>query len=104
LRGFGGQARRHSFDCRAARIMYVEFLGIPRERAGVSEMELQAETFGQVLGEISARCPGLSELVTPEGLHPSIAANLNGDAFVKSLETRLAENDRLLILSADAGG
>jgi molybdopterin converting factor small subunit len=84
--------------------MYVEFLGIPRERAGISEMELEAETLGQVLGELSARCPGLSELITPAGLHPSIAANLNGDEFVRSLDTRLAEGDRLLILSADAGG
>lgn len=84
--------------------MYVEFLGIPRERAGISEMELEAETLGQVLGQISARCPGLSELITPEGLHPSVVANLNGDEFVKSLDTRFAEDDRLLILSADAGG
>ena len=67
-------------------------------------MELEAETFGQVLGELSARCPGLSALITPEGLHPSVVANLNGDEFVKSLDTRLADDDRLLILSADAGG
>src|SRR6185436_5235461 len=84
--------------------MYVEFLGIPRERAGISEIELEAETLGQVLGQISARCPGLSELITSEGLHPSVVANLNGDEFVKSLDTRFAEDDRLLILSADAGG
>jgi molybdopterin converting factor small subunit len=87
-----------------AQTMYVEFLGIPRERAGISEMELEAETFGHVLVEISARCPGLSELITPEGVHRSIAVNLNGGEFVKSLDTRLAENDRLLILSADVGG
>ena len=67
-------------------------------------MKLDAETFGQVLGELSVRCPGLSELITPEGLHPSIVANLNGDEFVKSLETRIGGDDRLLILSADAGG
>jgi molybdopterin converting factor small subunit len=67
-------------------------------------MELAAETFGQVLGELSARCPGLIDLITPDGLHPSIAANLNGDEFVKSLDTRFADEDRLLILSADAGG
>jgi molybdopterin converting factor small subunit len=84
--------------------MYVEFLGIPRERTGISELEIEAETFGQVLGALSARCPGLSELITAEGLHPSLAANLNGDEFVKSLETRFAAGDRLLILSADAGG
>jgi molybdopterin converting factor small subunit len=84
--------------------MVIEFLGIPRERAGISEIELEAATLGEVLGELSTRCPGLSELITPDGLHPSLAANLNGDAFVKSLDTRLAANDRLLILSADAGG
>ena len=84
--------------------MHVEFLGIPRERAGISEMELEAETLGQVLGQISARCPGLSELITSQGLHPSVVANLNGDEFVTSLDTKLAEDDRLLILSADAGG
>jgi molybdopterin converting factor small subunit len=84
--------------------MYVEFLGIPRERAGISEMELEAKTLGQVLGELSARCPGLSDLITSEGFHPAIAANLNGDEFVKALDTQFAEDDRLLILSADAGG
>jgi molybdopterin converting factor small subunit len=67
-------------------------------------MELEAETLGQVLGELSARCPGLGDLIGPDGLHPSLAANLNGDEFVTSLDTRLEENDRLLILSADAGG
>ena len=67
-------------------------------------MELEAETLGQVLGQISARCPGLSELITSQGLHPSVVANLNGDEFVESLDTRFAEDDRLLILSADAGG
>jgi hypothetical protein len=46
----------------------------------------------------------LGELITPHGLHPSVAANLNGDTFVSDLTTPLAENDRLLILSADVGG
>ena len=84
--------------------MYVEFLGIPRERAGISEMHVEAETLGQVLGALSERVPGLSELITADGLHPSIVANLNGDEFVSALDTPLAEDDRLLILSADAGG
>jgi molybdopterin converting factor small subunit len=84
--------------------MYVEFLGIPRERAGISEIEVDAETFGQLLGALATRCPGLEELITAEGLHRSIAANLNGDAFISDLATPLAEDDRLLLLSADAGG
>jgi molybdopterin converting factor small subunit len=84
--------------------MHVEFLGIPRARAGFSEMEVEAETLGQVLGALSVKCPGLRELITADGLHPSIVANLNGDEFVSALDTPLAEDDRLLILSADAGG
>jgi molybdopterin converting factor small subunit len=84
--------------------MFVEFLGIPRERTGISEMELEADTLGQALGALSVRCPGLAELITAQGLHPSIVANLNGDEFVTALDTPLAEDDHLLILSADAGG
>lgn len=84
--------------------MYVEFLGIPRERAGISELEVEAETFGQLLETLAVRYPGLQELVTAGGLHPSLAANLNGDLFVTDLATPFAQHDRLLILSADAGG
>ena len=56
--------------------MVIEFLGIPRERAGIPEIEVTAQTLGEALGELSARCPGLSDLITARGLHPSIAANL----------------------------
>ena len=84
--------------------MYVEFLGIPRQRAGLSELEIEASTLGQLLDTLSVQCPALSELITADGLHPSIVANLNGDLFVSDLRTPLAEDDRVLILSADAGG
>jgi molybdopterin converting factor small subunit len=84
--------------------MYVEFLGIPRERAGVSELEIDAGTLGQLLGTLAARFPGLAELIADRMLHPSLAANLNGDEFVSDPATPLAEGDRILILSADVGG
>jgi molybdopterin converting factor small subunit len=84
--------------------MHVEFLGIPRERAGISELEIEADTLGQLLGALVAQCPALSDLIANERLHPSIAANLNGDAFVSDPATRLAGDDRLLILSSDVGG
>jgi molybdopterin converting factor small subunit len=84
--------------------MYVEFLGIPRQRAGISELEVEARTFGQLLDELALQCPALGELITPQGLHPSLSANLNGDAFVSDRGTPLAQGDRLLILSADVGG
>jgi molybdopterin converting factor small subunit len=84
--------------------MLVEFFGIPRERAGVSELELHADTLGELYGVLAARFPALAGLVSAAGLHPTVAANLNGDVFVRDLTTTLAAGDRLLILSADAGG
>ena len=84
--------------------MYVEFLGIPRERAGISEFIVEADTLGEVLNTIGERFPALGELFADGRLHPSVVANLNGDTFVSDPHTLLSENDRLLILSADVGG
>jgi molybdopterin converting factor small subunit len=84
--------------------MYIEFLGIPRERAGISEIEIHADSLGQALAGLAARLPGFGDLIEGDRLHPSIAANLNGDRFVRDPATPVAAGDRLLILSADAGG
>ena len=84
--------------------MHVEFLGIPRERAGVADLDIEADTLGQLLSELVARFPDLRELVPNGELHPSVVANLNGDEFVSDPDRALAEGDHLLILSADVGG
>ena len=77
---------------------------MPRERAGVAEIELQADTLGQLLLALAARFPSLGELITTDRLPPSVVANLNGDRFVSDPGTRLTDGDSVLILSADAGG
>jgi len=87
-----------------ARIMQVEFLGVPRQRAGVSVLKIQADTLGELLGVLAARIPPLRELVDADRLHSSFVANLNGDQFISDPGTPLRENDCVLILSADAGG
>ncbi len=85
--------------------MHVEFLGIPRERAGVAELELQAETLGQLLAALAVRFPSLRRTRSrPAVCSSSFCANLNGDRFVSDPATRLNEADCVLILSADAGG
>ena len=84
--------------------MYVEFLGVPRERAGVAELDVQASNLGQLLETLAARMPGLAELIAVDRLHPSLAASLNGDRFISDPRTPLADEDHVLILSADAGG
>ena len=84
--------------------MYVEFLGVPRQRAGISEVEVQADTLGELFGMLAAKIPSLGELIAADRLHPAIVANLNGDRFVSHRGTPLNEDDCVLILSADAGG
>ena len=84
--------------------MHVELLGIPRERAGVAGLELQADTLGQLLTALAVRFPSLGELIATDRLQPSVVANLNGDQFVSDPRTQLREGDCVLILSADAGG
>jgi molybdopterin converting factor small subunit len=84
--------------------MHVEFLGVPRQRAGISELEVDANTLGQLLGTLATQIPATREFIAVDRLHPSFVANLNGDRFVSDPETQLGEDDCLLILSADAGG
>ncbi len=90
-------------------IMYVEFFGVPRERAGMSGLEVQADTLGQLLGTLAVRFPSFEQLVFGQAtgvnrLHPAFVANLNGERFVSDPGTPLAKDDCVLILSADAGG
>ncbi len=84
--------------------MLVEFLGVSRERAGIAELDVEADTLGQLLGTLAVRTPGLAELINVDRLHPSLAASLNGDRFISDPHTRLCADDRVLILSADVGG
>ena len=69
--------------------MRVELLGVPRERAGVAELELQADTLGQLLVALAVRFPSLGELIIADRLQPSLVANLNGDQFVSDPRTQL---------------
>ena len=84
--------------------MHVEFLGVSRERAGIAELDIQAATLGQLLGTLAVRMPALAELIAVDRLHPSLAANLNGDRFISDPQTPLRDDDCVLILSADVGG
>jgi molybdopterin converting factor small subunit len=84
--------------------MHVEFFGVSRERAGVADMDVQADTLGRLLGTLATRLPRLAEVIAADRLHPSLAANLNGDRFISDPATPLADDDRVLIVSADVGG
>jgi molybdopterin converting factor small subunit len=87
----------------------VEFFGIARQRAGVSELSLDLPgsdaRFGDALRALAARLPALAqELVVGGRLHESLTANLDGARFVSDPATPIRDGQCLLILSADAGG
>ena len=82
----------------------VEFYGIPRRRAGRAELTVQAATVAEALGAVERSCPGLAGLLTEHGLAPHFLVALGNQQFVTNLAQSLRPGDRLLLLSADAGG
>jgi molybdopterin converting factor small subunit len=86
-------------------LVMVEFFGIPRARAGCQEMTLSAATPREALAALVADCPGLEGLCLPDGrLAPGYLLSLDGTRFVTDLDQPLRTGERLLLLSADAGG
>jgi molybdopterin converting factor small subunit len=83
----------------------IEFFGIPRQRAGVAEMKVEAATLGDALDEMRRQLPRLEPIFQAEGcLHSGYLVNQNGRNFISDPATPLADGDCLLILSSDAGG
>jgi molybdopterin converting factor small subunit len=83
----------------------IEFFGLPRQRAGRAELVVPASTVAELLAEIRRRCPGLANLVQSDGrLAPHDLLSIDGQLFVTELQEPLRPGDRLLVLSADAGG
>jgi molybdopterin converting factor small subunit len=83
----------------------VEFYGMPRQQAGRAEMDVVAGSVTDVLAAVERACPDLKDLVrSGSRLAPHILLSLNGKAFVTDLHQQLQAGDRLLLLSADAGG
>lgn len=83
----------------------VEFYGIPRQRAGRAELTVTARTVGEALSTIERACPGLAGLVLPGGQVASqYLLSVDGRDFAVDQQRHLKPGERLLLLSADAGG
>lgn len=84
----------------------VEFYGVPRERAGRAEATVAAgRRLGDVLAELAVTLPRWAETcLEGEHLRPGYVANVNGKRFVSDPDTALCSGDKLLIMTADAGG
>jgi molybdopterin converting factor small subunit len=85
--------------------MTVELFGTARLRAGIASIDLSAQTLGEAIERLALSVPKLANsVVLGNRVHPSFKLSLNGDRFVSDPLTPLAEGDRLLLISADAGG
>ncbi|HMF13954.1 MAG TPA: MoaD/ThiS family protein [Gemmataceae bacterium] len=83
----------------------VEFFGIPRQRAGRAELTVQARTIVDLLSAVEQACPGLEGLVRSDGrMAPQYLLSVDGREFGTNLQRRLKPGERVLLLSADAGG
>ena len=86
----------------------VEFFGIARQRALVPLAEIPVDgpvTIADVLRRLADQIPSLVPDCIADGqLSECCAVNVNGDRFVTDVSISLRSSDRLLILSADAGG
>jgi molybdopterin converting factor small subunit len=83
----------------------VELYGVVRARAGRTEVTVHGETVAAALEELIAVCPSLRDLRRGDGrLAPHYLLSLDGSHFVTDLAQPLRAGDRLVLLSADAGG
>ncbi|MBJ7345653.1 MAG: MoaD/ThiS family protein [Gemmataceae bacterium] len=83
----------------------VEFLGIPKLKAGVSFCKVPAGSLSSIIDYLKNQFPRLSQefLPSPSG-KSHVLYSLNGDYFLHDPEMILLEGQQLLIISADAGG
>ena len=84
--------------------LVVEFFGVPRARAGRSELEVPAGTVAEILARVEAACPGLKGLRRDGRLAPHYLLSLDGSQFLDDPDRALRPGQRLVLLSADAGG
>jgi molybdopterin converting factor small subunit len=83
----------------------VELYGVVRARAGRKEVCVRAGTVSEALDALAAACPALADVRREDGrVAPHYLLSLDGERFVSDLAQPLREGERLVLLSADAGG
>lgn len=88
----------------------VELFGVARMLSGTSEIALTLQpgaTVSHLLAALVANVPVLSgRVISPDGsrLIDGYACNVNGVEFVRTAARAVHPGDRVMILSADAGG
>lgn len=83
----------------------VEFLGIPRERAGCDRINVAADDVGELLHVLAGQLTEFANSCLVDGnLRSEYLICVNGKTFTRDGAHAFAEGDDVLILSADVGG
>lgn len=83
----------------------IEFFGMARRRAGRADFISEGATIREALERLAQSCPNLANVIQVDGrLSPLYLISVNAGPFVSELQQPLTAGDRLLLLSADAGG
>lgn len=83
----------------------IELYGVPRLRAGVDQIEVEAGSLGDAMRALGEKCPALlRSVVHGSQLQPSYMIALNGLQMTADPQTSLCDGDILVLLAADAGG
>jgi molybdopterin converting factor small subunit len=86
-------------------VVTIELYGVARLRAGRAEVEVEARSLAEALAALAAACPVLvPAVIAGERLAPSWLVALNGAQITADPSTPLGDGDRLVLVSADAGG
>lgn len=83
----------------------VEFYGVPRLRAGIDSVVVEADSVAELFSALQTMAPEFAEACLPDGqLAKEYLLNINGTSFTRDSATQLKDSDVVLILSADVGG
>lgn len=83
----------------------IELYGVPRLRAGVDQIQVEAASIADALRALVSRCPALDRTVVRDArLLPSFMIAVNGLQMNADPQLQLRDGDVLVLLAADAGG
>lgn len=85
--------------------VHIEFYGVPRLKAGVDSLQVEAASVADVFAAMQTANPAFSDGCLTDGqLAKEYLLNINGKEFTRDASVQLEEGDVVLILSADVGG
>jgi len=86
-------------------LVTIELFGVPRLRAGVASVVVEASSVGAALAALGRQYPILEGTTVHDGRPmPAYRVALNGDLAPLAETRSLHDGDVLLLLAADAGG